>query len=110
MPQQLRHLPDRHTGLHQPRRAGVPQIVWPEIFDRMIRRFSSTRSRMAEHYVCSDGLATVSAFVQPIKTESEPRLTGLHEMGAVMHLDQIRAIGKVPARTVDTIAMSVQPR
>lgn len=86
------------------------------VLDRMIRRFSSTHSGMVEHYVYSDGLATVSVFVQPIKGKSEPRLTGLHEMGAAHAFGrqfdgyQITAIGDVPARTVDTIAMSVQPR
>lgn len=101
----------------------MPRANWtvrelPDGFelDRMIRRFSSTRFRMVEHYVYSDGLATVSVFVGPIKGESVPQLSGLHEMGAVhafgRQIDgyQVTAIGEVPARTVDTIAMSVQPR
>lgn len=86
------------------------------VLNRMIRRFSSTRSGMVEHYVYSDGLATVSVFVESIKSESGSRLTGLHEMGAVHAFGrefdgyQITVIGEVPARTVDTIALSVSPR
>lgn len=83
---------------------------------RKIRRFSPTRSRMVEHYVYSDGMATVSVFVAPLKGETGPWLTGLKEMGAVHAFGrevsgyQVTAIGEVPSRTVKMIVMSVRPQ
>ena len=86
------------------------------VLTRKIRRFSPTRSKMVEHYVYSDGLATVSVFVEPNKREFDPWRSGLKEMGAVSVFGRevdgyhVTVIGEVPSRTVEMIAMSVHPQ
>lgn len=85
---------------------------------RKIKRRSPMRSGMVEHYVYSDGLATVSVFVEEIDTDADPgaRVTGINKMGAVhafgRELDghQITVVGEVPSQTVDSIGMSVRPK
>jgi sigma-E factor negative regulatory protein RseB len=77
------------------------------------------------HLVYSDGLATVSVFVEaeapakssadePANTQSEPPL-GLAHVGSgfafstVVQGHQVTAVGEVPAQTVEFIAHSVKP-
>jgi len=68
--------------------------------------------RPVEHLVYSDGLATVSVFVEPVG-ETDQALSGLSRMGAahaftlVLDERQITAVGEVPARTVERLARSV---
>ncbi|MDH3452201.1 MAG: MucB/RseB C-terminal domain-containing protein [Gammaproteobacteria bacterium] len=65
-----------------------------------------------EHMVYSDGLATVSVFIEPL-SDSQQRLEGASRMGAVnvfgaVERDyQITVVGEVPAATVQYIAQSV---
>lgn len=67
-----------------------------------------------EHFVYSDGLASVSVFVEPTD-ELDGGLAGLSRMGAAhaftLTLDgqQITAVGEVPPDTVQRIARSMQP-
>ena len=90
----------------------------PEGFSltRKIRRKSPMRSEMLEHYVYSDGLATVSVFVEDIDEDAGARITGLNRRGAVhafgREIDghQVTVVGEVPAETVDLIGMSVRPK
>jgi len=83
---------------------------------RTIKRLSTIRATEVEHYVYTDGLATVSVFVEQIGEDSLPWLKGVHEMGAVHALGrrldgyQIIVIGEIPARTVERIGMSVRPK
>ena len=64
------------------------------------------------HLVFSDGLATVSVFIEPRDTQSEP-MHGLTRVGAAFaysrYLDgnQVTALGEVPAATVEAIAAGV---
>ena len=65
-----------------------------------------------EHLVYSDGLATVSVFVEKIDPNTKPGMEGLSNMGAVhayvMRADghQVTTVGEVPAETITLIAKS----
>jgi sigma-E factor negative regulatory protein RseB len=66
----------------------------------------------AEHMVFSDGLATVSVYVEKLVADSKA-FTGLSNMGAMnafgtVHDDhQITVVGEVPAATVQSMALLV---
>lgn len=83
---------------------------------RKIRRKSPMRDKMLEHYVYSDGLATVSVFVEDLAEDAAARISGINKMGAVhafgreINGHQVTVVGEVPARTVDLIGMSVRPK
>lgn len=83
---------------------------------RKIRRRSPMRDGMVEHYVYSDGLATVSVFVEDVAEDATARISGINKMGAVhafgRELDgyQITVVGEVPSHTVDLIGMSVRSK
>lgn len=83
---------------------------------RKIRRKSPLRSNMVEHYVYSDGLATVSVFVEDLHEDAGARINGINKMGAVhafgreINGHQVTVVGEVPAQTVDLIGMSVRPK
>jgi sigma-E factor negative regulatory protein RseB len=68
-----------------------------------------------EHLVLSDGLATVSVYIEPQSPEHEGP-SGLSSMGAVHALGvrrgdyQITVVGEVPRLTVERIEQSVQHR
>jgi sigma-E factor negative regulatory protein RseB len=82
---------------------------------RMVN-FQNKRMRMdgasAEHMVFSDGLATVSVYVEKL-AEGKTPVTGLSSMGAVNAYRaevggyQVTVIGEVPRATVQMIALSV---
>jgi sigma-E factor negative regulatory protein RseB len=65
-----------------------------------------------EHLVYSDGLATVSVFIEDPKTNPEVA-TGFSRVGStnayslVVHGRQITAVGEVPRQTVQSIAASL---
>lgn len=67
-----------------------------------------------EHLVYSDGLASVSLFVEPV-AEGEDELSGLSRMGAahaftlVVDGRQVTAVGEVPPNTVERLARSLRP-
>lgn len=69
----------------------------------------------AEHMVFSDGLATVSVYVEKVMA-NEPAFTGLSNMGAmnafgsVLGDYQVTVVGEVPAATVQSVAGSVARR
>jgi len=68
-----------------------------------------------EHLVFSDGLASVSVFIEQLDAASET-LAGLDAMGAVNAFGrmvgdyQITVVGEVPAATVEQLAMSIARR
>jgi sigma-E factor negative regulatory protein RseB len=80
-----------------------------------VTRNVPTRNKTVEHLVYSDGLATVSLFVEPLDKDEKPGMQGLSHMGAVhaygARVDghQVTAVGEVPAETVSLIARSVAP-
>jgi sigma-E factor negative regulatory protein RseB len=67
------------------------------------------------HLVYSDGMASVSVFVENQNSDDETALMGDSSMGAVnaysvhQHGHHITAIGEVPAATVRMIGQSVEP-
>lgn len=67
-----------------------------------------------EHLVYSDGLASVSLFVEPVEA-GEEELSGLSRMGAahaftlVIDGRQVTAVGEVPPNTVERLARSLRP-
>jgi sigma-E factor negative regulatory protein RseB len=82
-------------------------------------------SSPASHLVYSDGLATVSVFVEeqsaappgvaaPSESQGEPPMQGLARVGSgfafstVVQGHQVTAVGEVPAQTVEFIAHSVK--
>jgi sigma-E factor negative regulatory protein RseB len=68
-----------------------------------------------QHSVYTDGLASVSIFVEPAESDAMP-LRGLSRMGAVhafgREVDghQVTVVGEVPAATVESIARGVERR
>jgi sigma-E factor negative regulatory protein RseB len=68
-----------------------------------------------EHLVFSDGLASISVFIERLDKTTEP-LAGLDSMGAVNAFGsmvddlQITVVGEVPAATVERIAASISRR
>ena len=64
-----------------------------------------------EHLVFSDGLATVSVYVESVAADSEPfgglsSMGAVHAFGAVADGYQITVVGEVPAVTVEMMARS----
>ncbi|MCF6282984.1 MAG: MucB/RseB C-terminal domain-containing protein, partial [Candidatus Polarisedimenticolaceae bacterium] len=72
---------------------------------------SKEGGKSAEHLVLSDGLASVSIFVEV--GESEPRLDGASKMGAInawgslINGYQVTAVGEVPAVTVREVVQAM---
>jgi sigma-E factor negative regulatory protein RseB len=69
----------------------------------------------AEHLVYSDGLATVSVYVERITADSEPfdglsSMGAVHAFGVVADGHQITVVGEVPAATVEMMARSTTAR
>jgi sigma-E factor negative regulatory protein RseB len=66
-----------------------------------------------DHMVYSDGLASVSVFIEPAEAADE-ELAGLSRMGAahaftlILNGRQITAVGEVPPHTVERIARSLR--
>ena len=77
-----------------------------------IRRVSPTEAGEVEHLVYTDGLATLSVFINEAK-EGQSGLGGLSRMGAVhvyrdtVNYHNITVIGEVPARTVELVASGI---
>jgi sigma-E factor negative regulatory protein RseB len=71
------------------------------------------RDRPVQHFVLSDGLASLSLYIE--STGRERGLVGASTMGAVNAFGQVNgshqitAVGAVPALTVETVAGSVVP-
>ncbi len=80
---------------------------------RMTRKVP-VRNVPVEHLVVSDGLATVSVFIE--KAGASPAIQGTTRMGAVhahgrrMDGHQVTAVGEAPQATVVEIANAVAPR
>lgn len=75
----------------------------------------SSSKQPVRHFVYSDGLATVSVFIEKLRDEAAP-LRGYTLVGAVnayslvAHKHQVTVVGEVPQVTVRRIAGSVAPR
>jgi sigma-E factor negative regulatory protein RseB len=68
----------------------------------------------AEHLVFSDGLATMSVYIEKLNTDDEAfqglsSMGAMHAFGAVVDGYQITVVGEVPPATVQMVARSVTP-
>jgi sigma-E factor negative regulatory protein RseB len=88
----------------------------PEGFAQIMhKRFPETSARKhpSEHMVFTDGLATVSVFLEPLN-DAKPLLEGASRMGAmnafgkVIAAHQVIVVGEVPPATVAMIASSLR--
>lgn len=71
-------------------------------------------SQAVEHLVYSDGLASISVFVEPANSVDEAlkgasRIGGASAFSTVREGHQITAVGEVPASTVREVARSLRP-
>lgn len=77
-------------------------------------KVASDAERGLRHMVYSDGLATVSLFIEPAVAASE-QAEGLSQIGAanaytaIIEGHMVTAIGEVPVRTVEVLAQSARP-
>jgi sigma-E factor negative regulatory protein RseB len=109
-------------GSQQPPSEIVPGVAWrvanlPDGFELTV----STRKAMAdspdpvEHLVYSDGLATVSVFIEKSAAETDVA-EGFSTVGSANAFSlsiadrRVTAIGEVPRKTVETIATSLESR
>ncbi len=82
---------------------------------RQVWRTVAMRQKQVEHLVYSDGLATVSVFVEQLGPDAKSGMDGPSHMGAVHAYvtradgHQVTTVGEVPAETVAQIAKSVAP-
>jgi len=81
----------------------------------MYNRFTGASDKhLTEHIVLTDGLATVSVFLETL-AGSPPLLKGAAQMGAmnaygkVINKHQALVVGEVPQATVEKIASALQP-
>lgn len=106
-----------------PPKQGTPSLarLWRAINLPPGFRLTATNSQMREgskapvvHQVYSDGLASVSVFIET-KAPEEDRLDGLARVGSAFAFSttvrghQVTAVGEVPAQTVELIAHSTAP-
>ncbi len=93
----------------------VPRL--PAGFKLTTRRVQAATGTTAsiQHLVFSDGLASVSVFIEPRRRAAAP-LHGLAKMGSSFAYStevrgfQVTAVGEVPALTVEAVAGSVEAR
>lgn len=89
----------------------------PEGFRLTVTRVQSIAGATASHLVLSDGLASVSVFIEPRAAESAPRTAGAEvaRVGSALAYSteandhRITAVGEVPVATLRAIANAVKP-
>jgi sigma-E factor negative regulatory protein RseB len=70
-------------------------------------------SQPAEHVIISDGLASVSVYIEPFNAESQSfvgasRVGAMNIFGSVHDDHQVTVVGEVPMSTVELIAQSIR--
>ncbi len=81
----------------------------------VLLHYNAQHSPVREHLVFSDGLASVSAYIETPPADNKPNASGAARMGAVNTYStehgqhQITVVGEVPEITVRTIALGLQP-
>ncbi len=106
----------------KPRRTDAPEVITDWVSDDLPPGFRVTSTRgerisgsddPVTHMMLSDGLASVSVFVEPGKDQ---KAAGRSRVGASNAFSvasgdfRVTAVGEVPAATVEQIARSMQPR
>jgi sigma-E factor negative regulatory protein RseB len=75
-------------------------------------RVGSTTNDVVEHFVFTDGLATMSVYIEKAVAEKrfvgESQMGAIHAYGAQLNGFQITAVGEVPAQTVKKFALSAK--
>jgi sigma-E factor negative regulatory protein RseB len=85
-----------------------------KLTNRLVQAATGSNAEV-QHLVFSDGLASVSVFIEPQPRSAVP-LHGLTRMGSAfafsteVHGHQVTAVGEVPAVTVQTIGKAVEAR
>ena len=86
----------------------------PEGFtqSQRIRRLSPSRKQVVEHFVFTDGLATVSIFIEKSSDKSKAlhglsRMGAIHAFGTMVDEYQVTVVGEVPGTTVSLMGNSV---
>jgi sigma-E factor negative regulatory protein RseB len=86
----------------------------PEGFVEVLHnRYTKSPDHATEHILFTDGLATVSVFLEKLNG-AEPLLVGASQMGAmnaygaVRYEHQVMAVGEVPAVTVERIVKALE--
>jgi sigma-E factor negative regulatory protein RseB len=87
----------------------------PPGFELVSRRGGSIPGRegLLQHDVFSDGLASVSVFVESMGPDDVPirgvsRMGAVHAFGRTLHGHQVTVVGEVPEATVRRIAASIE--
>ncbi len=67
-----------------------------------------------DHFIFSDGLATISAYVEPLAEGDRPfngraRLGSIHAVGRPLAERQLTVVGEVPYKTLELIAGALKP-
>jgi sigma-E factor negative regulatory protein RseB len=106
----------------KPRRTDAPEVVTDWVSDDLPPGFRVTSIRgerisgsddPVTHMMLSDGLASVSVFVEPGKDQkaaSRSRVGASNAFSVASGDFRVTAVGEVPAATVEQIARSMQPR
>ncbi|RLA09665.1 MAG: hypothetical protein DRQ54_02000 [Gammaproteobacteria bacterium] len=81
---------------------------------RSVNRNAGEQRKPVDHLLFSDGLATISVFVEPLQDDSSSvsRTTNVGGVGAVTGMvanRQVTVMGEVPAETLNLILNSVKP-
>jgi len=85
----------------------------PRGFKLTVARTHDAEEQKVDHYVYTDGLASVSVFVEPTQADAEP-MSGLSAIGSAnayaTTVDgyQVTAVGEVPPSTVEMIGASLK--
>ncbi len=106
----------------KPRRTDAPEVITDWVSDDLPPGFRVTSIRgerisgsddPVTHMMLSDGLASVSVFVElgkDQKTPSRSRVGASNAFSVASGDFRVTAVGEVPAATVEQIARSMQPR
>ncbi|MGB9149252.1 MAG: MucB/RseB C-terminal domain-containing protein [Burkholderiales bacterium] len=79
-----------------------------------VQRNMPNKDKPIYHQVLSDGLATVSIFIEPYSAQSKPRVGANHQGAVNTYISSVAdhlvtVIGEVPLATVQQIAQSLKP-
>lgn len=107
---------DSHSPAARPGKPGWAVKRLPVGFE--LTDFQHKRMRKegasVEHMVFSDGLATMSVYVEKLKSDADAfqglsSMGAMHAFGAVVDGYQVTVVGEVPPATVQMVANSVGP-
>jgi len=94
----------------------VWDIVWlPKGFDLVTQqnRFKARNGALIEQQVYSDGLSSISIFIEKIRAQHShlhggSKMGAVNAFGTIMNAHFITVVGEVPARTVEKVGNSIR--